>query len=431
MEQAMHKSRPRARLAALVVMSTLFESLATSPIARSDDILSLLDLGTLPDLAPVVLDSGSWYKMPHNEATDPQGRSVVDPSSDTWIGDLQTCSGCNNYLLLDGFADPDGNGIPQGTPYYRAPPASGDHRLEVDCFRGCNYPRNPIVPQVCTTPGVLKCFHLAVKPGWTPGDSTDSAIVMFDRTVYADGDGNYAVHMHGYCPPLPFTNTHCLSTRPNGTKYTADGVFVTYLTSNGLDGCWPKHYSHSVAASRIADAPNEHNNPHFGVPAPYRAIRYNEVVIAGSASPVASIPHMLKITLPSSITNNSNYFPATGDHGSSGNPISEGIVMRIKPSITLTASMLGNNNYALAIAETLQTHGAIVGETGGNVATVGGVENLAAEGSAHSWADLNITNAALKKLPLLDYEFLYRGYGGPSLTEWIRQGQQCENQPYR
>lgn len=415
------------RLIAMICATSALMAVNVRPTSASSpiDTVSLLDMDTIEDLAPVVISSGSWYRMPHDET------GVVDPSSSTWITALRNCTGCRNYLTLGGFADPDHNGIPRGTPYYRAKATGDDNRIELDCFADCVYPRLPKVPQVCSTAGALRCFHMVLKNAWIPGDGSDSTIVVYDRNIYADGDGGYAIHLHHYCPPLPFTSTYCTSGRPNGDRYTAAGVFVTYLGSNGLPGCWPQNYAASQAAPWIAPGGDLHNNPHHGVPAPYRAIRYNEVVLAGSKDTVTPIPHMLKITLPSSITNPDYFFPSIGSDGNSGNPVPEGIVMRIKPSITLTASMFGGNEYALAIALTLQRYGGIVGETDDNISSVGGVENLAAEGSSRSWTTLGVTAMSLSTLPLSDYEFLYRGYGGPSLQEWRDKGGECERQPIR
>jgi hypothetical protein len=158
-------------------------------------------------------------------------------------------------------------------------------------------------------------------------------------------------------------------------------------------------------------------------------MRYNEVVMAGQHNPVTAVPHMLKVFLPSAITTSQKYFPSTGADGSASDvPI--GTVMRIRPSLTLTLSMFGGNKYALAIGLTLQRYGAIVGDTNGNVATVSS-ENLITEGSVNTWAQLGINVFSLNGVPLTDYQFLYRGYGGPSLEDYSRFGSACEDPPIR
>jgi hypothetical protein len=179
------------------------------------------------------------------------------------------------------------------------------------------------------------------------------------------------------------------------------------------------------------------NFGHFGVPPPYQSIRYDEVVNAGtgggSSSPggdVDPIPHIMKMVLPGSLISNLNYFPSTGNDGGPTGVIPMGSVIRIKPDVTITRDMVGGNRFALAIALTLQRFGAVIGDSGGDSALMG-TENLVLEGSNHRWSDLGLTADSLSGIPLNDYEFLYRGYGGPSRFDYNFLGGACEDLPLR
>lgn len=388
-------------------------------------------------LGPGATRSPSWYQTPHDEA------GVKGPLSEQWIADVRAVNGCDpeckNYVLVGGLQDPDGNGIPDGTPVYRVAPTAADTRIPLYCFLDpCNWPSDPKVPIPTCLPDIATCFLLnlpATPPFWLAADSDDSGMVLFDRNVYPDRDGDYAVWLWQVCPPVDLgapVSDFCL-TDPQHLDHpklwTAHGLAVTYLYSNGLPGCWPSHYANSRAAPWIGFRPEVHNSVHFGVPAHYQALRFDEVSRAGSSHPVEPVPHMLKIVLPGLLMSSTNYFPSTGSDGDGGE-IPMGMVIRIKPSLQLTLDMFGGNRYALALALTMQRYGAILGDSGGTVAAIS-AENLQAEGSRHTWDDLGIDAQALSPVPLGAYQFLYGGFGGPSRHEWLKAGQQCEDEPGR
>jgi hypothetical protein len=169
------------------------------------------------------------------------------------------------------------------------------------------------------------------------------------------------------------------------------------LSSDGLDGCWPKHFTGKFPDGEVT------NGGHRGIPGALVAIQYREVVTLGA------IRHVLKLNIPN--TGDNHWFPMNGDEG---RPISdavpEGIVMRIKPTIDLSRYSL--TPAALVIARALQQYGAVVGDTSGSGANIS-VENLYVSGSSARWSNVGIAADSLADIPLDDYEFISRGAGGP------------------
>ena len=442
--------RPRTWLRIVGASATLL-LIAFGPASRTGadipDGNPLLDAASLPDVSPPPFAADpflkSWYQTPHDEA------GVTDPLSDAWISSVvKAVGGPNDFVTLGGVGD-DSTG---GKTFWRVPSPPPGQRTEIDCFstpggsNPCNFPTDVKDPVGCAA-GALECFKVNVQDGWVPGDSSDSVMVVFDQNRYTDEngtDGNYAIWLYHACPPLPFTNSFCGSGRQHGTKWTAEGLSVSYLDSNGLPGCWPVNYPDALSAPWLGLNGDGYNFGHFGVPPPYQSIRYDEVVMSvGSGPPqgspnwtdqtdagVAPIPHMLKLVLPSAVTSDQHFFPSTGDDGDGSNPIPMGIQMRIRPGVTITREMVGGNKYALAIAMTLQTYGTVVGDSTNDL-VLSGTENLVLEGSSHRWSDLGLTSDALSGIPLEDFEFLYRGYGGPSKLDYVLFGSACEDAPIR
>jgi len=418
----------------LVAVSAVLVALASGvsrPIAAVAGVASPVHAPRSPAGAPFAPADPfvtSWYQQPHDEG------GVTDPLSPVWITALKKDL-TDDYVELGGVGDTSVG----GKTFYRVPVPAPTQRTEIDCFDSCNFPSILKDPPNCV-PGAEECFKVNVQDDWVPGDSSDSVMVIYDQNRYSDkngNDGNYGIWLYQLCPPLPFTNSYCEAGRSHGARWTAEGLSVAYLDSNGLTGCWPSNYLNAPSAPWLGMNGDPANFGHFGVPPPFQSIRYDEVVNAGSGGgssdpggDVDPIPHMLKMVLPASLISNLNYFPSTGSDGDPTGVIPMGSVLRIKPDVTITRDMVGGNRFAFAIALTLQRYGAVIGDSSGDSALMG-TENLVLEGSNHRWSDLGLTPDSLSGIPLNDYEFLYRGYGGPSRFDYTFLGGACEDLPLR
>jgi hypothetical protein len=423
----------RRLVAASVVLAALIACLSR-PTTAGARVASPAQGLRSPDASPSSHRDAfvsSWYGRPHDDG------GVTDPLSPVWIAALKR-SLSDDYVELGGVGDTSVG----GKTFYRVPVPAPTLRTEIDCFPAdssnpCNFPNVLKDPPTCVS-GALECFKVNVQDDWVPGDSSDSVMVVYDQNQYSDkngDDGNYGIWLYHLCPPLPFTNSYCDAGRSHSGRWTAEGLSVAYLDSNGLNGCWPTNYRNAPSAPWLGLNGDPANFGHFGVPPPYQSIRYDEVVNAatgGSSDAIGGvepIPHMLKIVLPQSFISNLNFFPSTGTDGDPTGSVPMGSVIRIKPDVTITRDMVGGNRFAFAIALTMQTYGAIVGDSGDSALM--GTENLVLEGPNHRWSDLGLTSDSLSGIPLDDYEFLYRGYGGPSKFDYNFLGGACEDIPLR
>lgn len=316
-----------------------------------------------------------------NERHDDTSEFPTDPNSDVYVANLKDSVPSNRrYVELAG-TDNDA----WGTPYYKATPATR------------------VVTVTCELSDRDRCYgfyipqsgkptiDLRLPSSAEPSDSVDSEMVLVDRTPGT----NHVVWMWQACPPAPFRNDLC-SARYN--HWTANGLSVHSMDSDGLDGCWESSYPRDFVHGDRA------NRGHRGFPGAYVAVLYNEVAVAGS------IPHVLKLNIPN--TGSNHWFPYTGDEDNGTNDkIPEGVLFRIKPRIDL--SRYGLSPSALVLARALQRYGAVVGDTSGSTVNVT-VENLYVSGSPERWSDAGISPRSLSDIPLGDYEFVRRGAGGPS-----------------
>ena len=92
--------------------------------------------------------------------------------------------------------------------------------------------------------------------------------------------------------------------------------------------------------------------------------------------------------------------PETGKFGFGA----EGERIRIKPSIDLTTR--GLSPFGLAIARTLQQHGAYIGDNAGRATSLKAEQ---ASGGRDPWAGLDVSTDALKGITWADFEVVQRG----------------------
>jgi hypothetical protein len=200
-----------------------------------------------------------------------------------------------------------------------------------------------------------------------PAPGTDSQLIIYDLTL------NESVGLH-----------HATF----DTTWHADGTDRYLLDSEGLD-------------EAIGGTPG--NSGHRGVPAPIRALRYDEVQSG-------TINHRLECFWWA--TADSHVFPMSLHENNRGGVVPEGMVVRIKPSVDLDS--LGLSSQALVIAKALQTYGCVVGDNSGSG------NKLKIETNSN-W---NLSGTAFQAVPWSMWEFIQAGYN-PVTEETVtmfRQG---------
>jgi hypothetical protein len=328
---------------------------------------------------------GSFWNQPH----DGDHRS---PNSDRYIADLKdaVCAGhpSDCFVHLSGTS-----GDAWGSPFYdgstqptKRPVVCSDPQGDCHGFPPSDTFWLHLPADTSNTP-----------PTFKPSNDSDSVMVVIDPSP----DAGYVVWLHHACPPGRYGTEFCAS---NGSRdWTADSMSIYSLTSDGLEGCWPKQYPDDFPVPPVGHS-DEDNNGHRGFPGAYSGVRWSDAVRAGRIS------HVLKIAVPD--TASAHFFPYVNDEGGSGT-IPEGSLIRIKSGIDLTLRKYRLRGPSLAIAQALQTYGAIVGDQGGNGSPNLKVENLQAEGSPSTWADVGIDPDSLSEIPLDAYEFAAGGEWGP------------------
>jgi hypothetical protein len=330
-------------------------------------------------VARVPFTADSFWNTRH----DDRKAYPTDTNSANFMADLKAAVPANRrYVELAG-TDNDA----WGYPYYW--PNGGTAKVTVTCELAA---KDECYGFDIPPTGKPK-YSLRLPADAEPSNSVDSEMVVVDTTTGTQE----VVWFWQACPPAPFRNTYC---KAKHDHWTANGMSVHSLTSDGLDGCWETNFPGLYPNGEAA------NRGHRGLPGVLVAIQYNEAAV------LDSIPHMLKVSIPN--TGDSHFFPYSGDEERHiSDAIPEGIVMRIKPTIDL--SKYGLTSTALVIARALQQFGAVVGDTSGLGANIA-VENLYVSGSSARWSKAGIAADSLSDVPLDDYEFISRGAGGPAPT---------------
>jgi hypothetical protein len=266
-----------------------------------------------------------------------------------------------------------------------------------------------------TTAARETSFTVHLMDGYRPAANQDSEMVVTDT---APGYG-FVAWFYRVCPPR-YVSVFC---REGSATWTAYGMSVHYFgapdggPSDGLDGCWPRKYPSNYPQG------NPRNRGHRGLPGTFIAASYQEAVID------QAIPHVLKLSVPDTAAG--HYFPFVGNEPYPFD-IPEGALLRIKASVSL-ASLSGP---ALAIARALQTYGAVVGDTSGDQPRARGngpavvtLENLAAEGSGHSWRAAGLHADSLRSIPLDRGHFEFVAMGTGQQGVWRPPPGNCGEQP--
>lgn len=165
----------------------------------------------------------------------------------------------------------------------------------------------------------------------------------------------------------------------------ATGITRYYLDSNGLAGDVTGHN-------------NAANDGHRGIPGAVHSVRKDEVA-------AGAILHRTKFALGQPGNDPGQpFWPMDGFESPRSGVIPEGIVMRIKHSYTLPASLTPG---ARVIAQHLKTYGTICGDTGG-----AGTCTLKLQDTT-GWSALGVVRRSLKDIPWDAYEFVVEEWGKP------------------
>ena len=114
-----------------------------------------------------------------------------------------------------------------------------------------------------------------------------------------------------------------------------------------------------------------------------------------------AIAHRLECFIPPKLVGVSSVWPMIASDGQSAGGIPEGIVLRIRPSVDLSAK--GLSAGALVIARALQNYGCVVTDGGSSRA---GTLRL----QRGDWSGLGVNKDSLESLPWGDWEFVQGGF---------------------
>jgi hypothetical protein len=184
---------------------------------------------------------------------------------------------------------------------------------------------------------------------------------------------------------------------PNLDTWIATGTSQYSLASKGLACSIPE-----------SDRTCPMNSGHRGYPPGIHAVRYDEV--SNGINGGQGIRHVLKVALDRTAA--CHVYPGAGHESNKGGVLTcEGLVLRVKPAVNLSAR--GMSVGCLEIAMALQRYGAVIGDTGG-VAMAIKVENLDVEGRIESWSTFGVSTSCFQgKLTFDDFEVIARGYHRP------------------
>ncbi len=216
-------------------------------------------------------------------------------------------------------------------------------------------------------------FHAPAALGETFTGTSDSPFVVMDRC------GNASM-------PKGLSVWAANAAKGAGTTIGVSSAGAFQHDSNGLDYRNPKSTSQKNMRSRgaIPDA---------------MVIRKDRLQHAISNN--TGLGHVLHMFWVETRTADGFVHPMVGDENDKLGWGAEGIRIRVKPSVDLTKRSL--SPAALAVARTLQTHGAYLGDNSGSATS------LKAEQDWGQWGNL-LTRDALRGLTWDDFEFVQRGY---------------------
>jgi hypothetical protein len=270
----------------------------------------------------------------------------VDRNSARYIGVLKATA----------FQYPRFAGVTQagtwGLPVYWA--TRSDPVYNVTTVAGCPWP----VPAAYAA--------VRIPRGARPDASEDAQMTVYDRP-----DGLVVGLWHATYDPARDTWQACA-----GSAY--------YLASNGLYGGW----------ARSTDG---RNTGHRGLPPSTHAVRWDEIQ-------AGAVRHVLDMIVPSTC---GAVFPMVWGEGC-GQSLLEGMRIRIKPSVDLTAR--GLTGATLTVATALQRYGAVVGDVNGCDAATIRVENTVQEGRGWLWNGV-LGFDSLNALNWNDFEVIQLGWG--------------------
>lgn len=210
--------------------------------------------------------------------------------------------------------------------------------------------------------------HLRIPSTMKAAQTSDGALTLFDV-----GRG-YVVAM-----------TRAVYTATTDT-WSVDGATVTYLASNGLD-------------SRVSGSNDTRNTgSHRGNNGATMMVRYDEVQ-------AGLVPHVVKIACGPDASSGFVFPMTRSDSNAASSPIKQGLRLRIRPQVDLSA--LGLPAEALVIARAAQSYGVYCGDSGNNTALK--LENTAVEGRGQLWT---VQPEALSGLPFTTalWDVLPEGY---------------------
>lgn len=155
--------------------------------------------------------------------------------------------------------------------------------------------------------------------------------------------------------------------------WSVDGATVTYLASNGLDARAP------------GSNDTRNSGSHRGNNGATMMVRFDEVQ-------AGRVPHVVKIACGPEASPDFVFPMVNSDGDAASSPLKQGLRLRIRPQVDLSA--MGLSADALVIARAAQTYGVYCGDSGGNTALK--LENTAVEGRGQLWT---VQAEALAGLP--------------------------------
>jgi len=223
------------------------------------------------------------------------------------------------------------------------------------------------------------CIDIRIPNEAAPANTRDSILQVWDRTT------NQVVGMHK------------ASRNADGT-FSYEGIDRWFLSSEGLDQQLPNSTSGNFG--------------HRGLPAPVRVVRLDEVR-------AGKIQHRLSCFWHA--TSEQVYWPMVQYETGKTGIVPQGVVIRIKPSVNLSAKPLTPG--ALVIARALQEYGCMIGDNSGSGNT------LALEQG--DWSRLLGGPDALSSIPFHQWEFVKAGYNPATNATGASESDPGTAWPYR
>jgi hypothetical protein len=357
-----------------------------------------------PNSVPDLYCVGWWSQTPH-------AGEAPDTSSNTWLQDLNSSVGNQRYIRLLGTNEDHSN--LNGVAFYTVP-----------------QPENSSVERIVQCADLSPCdgfppshqILVRFKDTWSPAGGADHTMVVQDKNWLKQN-----VWMYKACPPAERPQPPGCSNTLAGI-WTARAISITVPASDGLDQCWPTHYTvPSYPAYDLA------NHGDLGIPAPFTVLRYGETALN-------AIIHPLVIHIPDTLRD-AHFYPLSGnDDASTNGLVPEGALLVLNNSFTYP---LGTPADVAEILDALKTYGAVVGNTSTTGFAYIDVEATYAELKPNSevWSNLSIDTDSLSAATFFDqnsqpnFTFKRRGeippqsFPGPTHAQWDSAGRWCESDP--